>query len=106
MPPVLALPVEVTADALPAIGAEADRLLGADGARLVVDLWEVRFLGSGGLGELVKLGMRLRERGGGLVLARPRPPVRKLVALVGLDEVLPLCETLEEAWARLGAPAE
>jgi len=103
LPPVLALPAEVTAEALPALGAAADRLLGADGARLVVDLAEVRFLGSGGLGELVKLGKRLRERGGGLVLARARPPIRKLVAMVGLDVVLPICETIDEARARLEA---
>ena len=99
--PVLTLPAEVTVETLPAILADAERLIAGDATALVVDLVDVRFLGSGGLGELVKLGKRLRERGGGIALARPRPPIRKLVMLVGLDSVLRLSATVEEAQAVL-----
>jgi anti-anti-sigma factor len=99
--PVLALPEEVGVDGAAAIGRDARSLLGADGTRLVVDLANVKFLGSGALGELVKMGKRLREAGGGLALARPRPRIAKLLILVGLDGVLRSFPTVEEAAAAL-----
>jgi anti-anti-sigma factor len=95
--PVLVLPEEVTHERLAEIARRAEEVVGRDGTQVVVDLAEVRFLGSGGLGELVKLGKRLRDRGGGIALARPRPAIRRLLALVGLDGVLRVFPTLEEA---------
>jgi anti-sigma B factor antagonist len=99
--PVLRLPEEVTPEALPRLGADADSLLGAEGVRLVIDLGDVRFLGSAGLGELVKLGKRLSDRGGAIAIARPRPAIRRLLGHVGLDGVLRPFPTVEEAQAHL-----
>ncbi|MCU0254696.1 MAG: STAS domain-containing protein, partial [Acidobacteria bacterium] len=49
--------------------------------RLVLDLDAVAFLDSAGLGEIVAARRRCRERGGALVLARPRGKPRDLIAL-------------------------
>ncbi len=54
---------------------------------LVVDLTEVTFLDSGGLGLLVAAYNDLKERDGGLVLANPTARIRKVLALTGLDQV-------------------
>lgn len=96
-PVVLPCPVEVTTESLTALEADVDRLLGADGTLLVVDLAETSFLGSAGLGLFVKLGKRLQERGGGVALARARPPVQRLLRAVGLGQVLPHFEGVEQA---------
>jgi anti-anti-sigma factor len=99
--PVIVLPEEVGLDGAAWVAREASAALGAGGNRLVVDLARVKFLGSGGLGELVKLGKRLREAGGGVALARARPRIAKLLVLVGLDGVLRAWPTVEEAAASL-----
>ena len=103
--PVLPCPAEVTSDALPALVRSVEEATSGDEARLVLDLGGVRFLGSAGLGELVKIGKRLRERGGGIALARPKPRIRRLLALVGLDGVLRVFPSVEEAQEHLAATA-
>ena len=107
--PVLALPPEVTLENLPQIQKDVDALVGAGpgGPRsLVVDLGRTMFMSSSGLGMLVKTGMRLKERGGAIVLARPLPVIQRLLFAVGLDSVLPTYPTLAEAAAHAerGAP--
>jgi anti-anti-sigma factor len=96
-PPVFPCPPEITADQVPALESGVDRLLGEQGTRVVLDLDQTTFVGSAGLGLLVKLGKRLHDRGGGLALARPRPPVQRLLRVVGLGEVLPYFTGLDEA---------
>jgi anti-anti-sigma factor len=93
----------MTGDRTDACEREALALLG-DGVRLVVDLSAVVFLASGALGMLVKLSMRLHDRGGGLALAAPPPPVGKTLRTVGLEVVLPSFPTVAGALAHLAAP--
>ena len=57
---------------------------------LVVDLAEVTFLDSGGLGLLVATHNYLKEHDGALVLANPSARIRKVLALTGLDHVFPI----------------
>lgn len=103
--PILRLPVEVTNDSIRAVEAEARALLGDHGTRLVVDLADTAFLGSAGLGLLVKVGKRLHDQGGAISLARPRPPVAKLLRAVGLETVLPSFSKLEAAMAHVEPPS-
>jgi len=75
--------------------------------RLVLDLAGVGFLDSAGLGEIVAARRHLRERGGCLVLARPRGKPRDLIGLTRMDELVPTFEDLAEAVERArlaGAP--
>ena len=102
---LLTLPDEVTPAQVPALDAEATSSLGVTGARLLVDLERVTFLSSGGLGFLVKLSKRLHDRGGGIALARPRPPVARLLRSVGLELVLPTFSDLGAARAHLDGVA-
>ena len=67
------------------------------GARVVVDLSEVPFMDSTGVSVLVVALKRLRESEGSLDLVVTSPRVLKVLALTGLDIVIPVHATLEEA---------
>jgi anti-sigma B factor antagonist len=55
--------------------------------RVVVDMSKVEFCDSTGMNVLLAAMKRARERGGGLDLAGPRPAVRKILQVTGLDSV-------------------
>lgn len=55
--------------------------------RLVVDMSGVEFCDSTGMNVLLAAHRRARENGGDLELARPRPAVRKILQVTGLETV-------------------
>jgi anti-sigma B factor antagonist len=55
--------------------------------RVVVDMTGVEFCDSTGMNVLLAALRRARERGGELVLAAPRPAVRKILQVTGLESV-------------------
>ena len=68
------------------------------GARQVVlDMAQVPFVDSSGLGVLVESLKLLRDRGGRLSLAAVQPPVRNVLALSAVDQVLDLYDSVEAA---------
>lgn len=74
----------------------------ADGAFVIVDLTDVTFLDSTGLGVLVAALKRVRESssGGELHLVVSRPQVTKVLEVTGLSSVFSIFGTLDEALAR------
>lgn len=61
--------------------------------RLQLDLSELEFIDSSGLGLLVGILKRIEATGGGggdLLLQRPSPAVTKVLAITGLLDVLPV----------------
>jgi anti-sigma B factor antagonist len=69
---------------------------------IVVDFTQVRFCDASGLGALVAAHNRLRERGGELRVAGPRPPQRRLFGITGLDRVIKVHDGVEAAVRGLG----
>jgi anti-sigma B factor antagonist len=65
--------------------------------RLIVNLTEVGFMDSSGLGVLVGALKRLTERGGKLVLACPEGSPLKVLTITGLDKVFPIHASVDEA---------
>ncbi|HZD01709.1 MAG TPA: STAS domain-containing protein [Actinomycetes bacterium] len=63
---------------------------------LVVDLEQVSFLDSSGIGVLIGVLQRVREHGGSVRLTAPSPQVRRVLELTGVTKVLPTCATLDE----------
>ncbi|MFI0357766.1 STAS domain-containing protein [Actinomadura sp. 9N407] len=55
--------------------------------RIVVDLSGVEFCDSTGMNVLLSAMKRLKERGGTLELAAPRPAVKRILQVTGLDTV-------------------
>lgn len=98
---VVVPPVEITEATLPEFEAALLGLLdtGVDG--IVIDLGEVLFISSAGLGILVKVGMRLGRRGGCLALAGARRATQHTLELLGLDRMMPLFGTVVEARAHV-----
>lgn len=60
----------------------------APGSTISVDLSEVSFLGSTGMGMLVAARKQAKEAGGDLRVVRPQPSVRRVLEVTGLDTVL------------------
>ena len=55
--------------------------------RVVVDLSGIEFCDSTGMNVLLSAMKRLKEQGGTLELAAPRPAVRRILQVTGLDTV-------------------
>ena len=80
-----------------------DRLVGvaAGGASsVVVDLSDVAFVDSQGLGALLRGTRRLGGGVGRFRLVVPEPQIRRIFEITALDRVFPLDETREQALAR------
>ena len=65
--------------------------------QVVMDLAEVPFMDSSGLGLLVEVIRALRDRGGRLCLAAVQAPVRNVLTLSAVDQVVDLYDTVEAA---------
>jgi anti-sigma B factor antagonist len=73
---------------------------------LVVDLSDVAFVDSMGLGVLLGATKRMRAAGGHLRLVVARPEVRRIFEITLLDRVLEIDATREEALANVGPAGE
>ncbi|GAA1527937.1 STAS domain-containing protein [Actinomadura kijaniata] len=62
--------------------------------RIVVDLSGVEFCDSTGMNVLLSAMKRLKERGGSLELAAPRPAVRRILQVTGLDSVFTVVDAV------------
>ena len=72
---------------------------GSNGSNVVVDLSEVTFLDSTGLGDLVRARAAVIAGGGQFTLVVCQPRVRRVLEITGLDEVFFIHETLASATA-------
>lgn len=61
-------------------------------ARIVIDMSGVEFCDSTGMNVLLSCLRQVRERGGELELAAPRPAVKKILQVTGLDAVFTVSE--------------
>jgi anti-sigma B factor antagonist len=77
--------------------------LAATGRPLVVDLDQVSFIDSAGIGALVGTAKRAAAYDGSLSVVCTRPQIRRLFRLVGLDRKIPLAHTLDAALKDLAA---
>jgi anti-anti-sigma factor len=68
-----------------------------DHALLIADLTDVDFMSSIGIGLLVRVANNARRRGGNLVLFNPKPIVRLVLEKTHIHEIIPICDTMEEA---------
>jgi anti-sigma B factor antagonist len=69
-------------------------LLRGQERRVVVDLSGVEFCDSTGMNVLLTAMKRLKEQGGAFELAGPRPAVRRILQVTGLDSVFTIVDAL------------
>lgn len=67
--------------------------------RIYLDLKDVTYIDSSGLGEIVKLYLESRKAGKKMVLVSPTPAIRKILHSSKLDKVFTLADTIEAAAA-------
>lgn len=76
-----------------------DRVIAAGHHNVVMDLNDVRFLDSTGLGVMVGRLKAVRDLGGDMHLVCTSPRIARVMSITGLDEVFSLHSTTEEAVA-------
>jgi anti-sigma B factor antagonist len=103
--PVLELRGEFDVATVPDIDRFLRRRLGPLYNRedLVIDLSGTTFVDSSFVTFLVGLVKALRAAGGELLLVRPAGQVRRVLALVGVPNLVPVFETVEDALRSLAA---
>jgi anti-sigma B factor antagonist len=69
----------------------------AKGLRVVLDLSGVEFCDSTGLGMIISLFRQANSAGGQLLLSAPMPRIRYLLEISGVDQVVPIRDTVDEA---------
>lgn len=82
------------------------RELAAAGARVILDLAELTFLNSAGLGAIIAAHRRCRDGGGALGVAGPREGVAQLLRITQLDRLLRIYPDVRSARAALTASGE
>jgi anti-sigma B factor antagonist len=97
---VLAVRGELDLYSTPQLTAELDAIAG-ERTNVVVDLSEVSFMDSTALGAILLASRRLRDAERRLALVSPVPGTTKLLTMVGIDRVVPVVESRDEALARL-----
>ena len=73
---------------------------------LIVDLDQVTFIDSAGLGALVGTSRRAAEHGGSLRAVCTQPQTKKLLWMTGVDRRIPLEASLDDALASASAAQE
>lgn len=78
-----------------------DRVIAAGHHRIVLDLGEVRFLDSTGLGVMVGRLKAVRDLGGDMHLVCSSARISRVLSITSLDEVFPIHESIDDAVAAL-----
>lgn len=69
--------------------------------RCAIDLSLVRYMNSSGIGVLITLLTKFRNKGGELVLINPSEQIKKLLIITKLNSIFVIVETETEALERL-----
>jgi anti-sigma B factor antagonist len=81
----------------PAVKARIDQLVKSGSTRVVVDLSDVGFIDSSGLGALIGSLKSARQAGGDVRIAGPGDQVRAVLKLTNLDRILTPYDSVEGA---------
>ncbi|HEX6262713.1 MAG TPA: STAS domain-containing protein [Actinomycetota bacterium] len=95
--PILEVGGEVDIYTAPKLREKLVELIDGGSDRIVVDLEQVGFMDSTGLGSLVAGLKRIRERDGELAIVCTREPILKVLAITGLDRVFPVHDSVGNA---------
>ncbi len=86
-----------------------EQMLGGTVKRVILDFSALEYLNSRAVGFLVSLSQKVAASNAMLILAALRPNVDDIITVVGLNQIIPVAPTVEEAKtmydAGEGAPA-
>ncbi|MFI8194107.1 STAS domain-containing protein [Streptomyces sp. NPDC085946] len=72
-------------------------ITGTTRPRIVIDMRQVAFMDSSGINILITAHQHITQAGGWLRLAEPTPSVRRVLQLVGIDQLIDCRDTLRHA---------
>ncbi|MBI5724727.1 MAG: STAS domain-containing protein [Planctomycetes bacterium] len=72
-------------------------LAGQPKSLIVVDMSELDFINSSGLGALIACHRTAKENGGELRLVKPKPAVMNVLEITRLNELFHICQNIEQA---------
>lgn len=78
-----------------------DKVVAEGKNQVVMDLGEMTFANSTTIAFLITAQKRMGAMGGRMILARPRDFIRRTLRTLGLDQVFPIAESVDEAVAAL-----
>ena len=100
--PVVTLPAEIDMANADALGEQLAAAL-APGVRVVIaDMTATTFCGSAGINTLIRANKRATANGSQIRLLLPCPNVLRIMKIQGVNTVLPIFFSLEEALAGTG----
>jgi anti-sigma B factor antagonist len=85
---VLTLDGEIDLATAPRLRAYIDGVLALQRGDVIIDMAEVQFCDSTGLGVIMHAATRLAARGHTLIVRRPTRPVARILAITGVDRVV------------------
>lgn len=89
---------EIDLDTSAFLKEQLHELIDAQKGVIVLDLSDVAFIDSSGLGALILSYRAAQERGIDLKVSSPRPQVLKVMQITGLDRVFDICNDAQEAF--------
>jgi anti-anti-sigma factor len=64
--------------------------------RIVIDLIELTYIASAGVGAFINSQHQVRKHGGSLQLVNPAPTVREVFGILGLEAIFTIHQTLDQ----------
>jgi anti-anti-sigma factor len=98
-PTVVALPAEIDMATAAAIGEQVAAALAPGVHAVIADMTATTFCDSAGISMLIRAKKRAAVRGAELRLLLPCPNVLRVLKIQGVDAVLPVYDSLEQAQA-------
>jgi len=80
-----------------AVSAAVDEVLDARHKRVLFDLSDVRYLGSSGLGQIMRAYQAVKNRGGYVRIINPQPLIADVFRLTKLEKILKIYPSVEAA---------
>jgi anti-sigma B factor antagonist len=89
---VVAVAGELDVSTASSLRTELDRLLARSVTTLTLDITDLGFIDSTGLGTIVGALKRARSAGGDVSLRRPAPPIRRVLDLTALTPIIEILD--------------
>ncbi|HEY3266314.1 MAG TPA: STAS domain-containing protein [Armatimonadota bacterium] len=102
---VISVRGEVDVYTAPKLREEIHRRMDDGAIRLVVDLADVAYMDSSGLGVLIGALKRAREAEGDLIVAAPNPRIARILDVTGLSRIFNVHPTVADAVQAVKGPS-
>lgn len=104
--PVIAAPEEIDITSAAGLRAALVEAVARGSGTAVADMSQTQFCDSSGLHVLVRAHQRAQAEGGEVRLVISSAPVRRILALTGIDRMIPYFPTLDQALPQPPAPSK